>query len=100
LVHLRVRERRRHRAVLGRLDRRDHRDRARPPGAGRAPDGDTHARTLRGRARDPRRAVHDLSRAVPRAEGLVTSEKPTTELLFSYGTLQLEAVQLSTFGRT
>jgi hypothetical protein len=36
----------------------------------------------------------------PRAEGLVTPEKPTTELLFSYGTLQLEAVQLSTFGRT
>jgi len=30
----------------------------------------------------------------------VTPEKPTTELLFSYGTLQLEAVQLSTFGRT
>jgi len=27
-------------------------------------------------------------------------ENPTTELLFSYGTLQLEAVQLSTFGRT
>jgi len=27
-------------------------------------------------------------------------ETPTTELLFSYGTLQLEAVQLSTFGRT
>jgi len=26
-------------------------------------------------------------------------EKPTTELLFSYGTLQLDAVQLSTFGR-
>ena len=25
--------------------------------------------------------------------------KPTTELLFSYGTLQIEAVQLSTFGR-
>ncbi len=25
--------------------------------------------------------------------------EPTTELLFSYGTLQLEAVQLSTFGR-
>ena len=27
-------------------------------------------------------------------------ETPTTELLFSYGTLQLEAVQHSTFGRT
>ena len=27
-------------------------------------------------------------------------ETPTTELLFSYGTLQLEAVQISTFGRT
>ena len=30
----------------------------------------------------------------------MTPAKPTTEILFSYGTLQLEAVQLSTFGRT
>ena len=30
----------------------------------------------------------------------MTAERPTSELLFSYGTLQLEAVQLSTFGRT
>ena len=30
----------------------------------------------------------------------MTPAKPTTELLFSYGTTQLEAVQLSTFGRT
>ena len=29
----------------------------------------------------------------------MTSEQPATELVFSYGTLQLEAVQLSTFGR-
>ena len=27
-------------------------------------------------------------------------ERPTTERLLSYGTLQMEAVQLSTFGRT
>lgn len=29
----------------------------------------------------------------------MTPENPATELLFSYGTLQLEAVQLSAFGR-
>ena len=30
----------------------------------------------------------------------MSHEDQTTELLFSYGTLQLEAVQLDTFGRT
>ena len=29
----------------------------------------------------------------------MTSRQQTTELLFSYGTLQLESVQISTFGR-
>lgn len=30
---------------------------------------------------------------------IMTTPRPTTELLFSYGTLQLEPVQLATFGR-